>query len=87
MCDACGLTTIEPSKSLLETSINFSTPLLRLNHVSPSIGNVHWLTPKSQAIAKQLYDGEVSSPKHVHARKLNHGFQPPPSPLQPNVVA
>jgi hypothetical protein len=55
--------------------------------VSLSVKNVHWLTPKSQATAKQLCDGEVSSPKCVHARKPSHGSQPPPFPLQPNVVA
>ncbi len=50
MCDACGLTITEPSKSLLETNISFSTPLLQQNHVSPSVENVHWLALKSQVI-------------------------------------
>jgi hypothetical protein len=43
--------------------------------VSPSVENVHWLTPKSQVVAKQLYDGEVSSSNHVHAKKPNRGSQ------------
>ncbi len=86
MCDACGLVARKPSKSLLEMNINFSTPLLRQNHVSLNVGSVHWLTPKSQATAKQLCDGEVSSTKCVHTGKPSHGSQPPPSPLQPNVV-
>ncbi len=87
MCDAYGLAVAKPSKSLLETSINFSTPLLLQNHVSPNIKNVHWLAPKSQVVTKQLCDGEVSSPKCLHVGKPSHGSQPPPSPLQPNVVA
>ncbi len=54
--------------------------------MSPNVGNVHWLALESQVVAKQLCDGEVSSPKRVHARKLSHVSQPPPSSLQPNVV-
>ncbi len=37
VCDAYGLAAVEPSKSLLETSINFSTPLLLQNHVSLNV--------------------------------------------------
>ncbi len=87
MCDAYGLVVAKPWKSLLETNISFSIPLMRQNHVNLSVGNVHWLTLEWQAIAKQLCDGEVSSPKCVHVGKPSHGSQPPPSPLQPNVVA
>ncbi len=76
----------KPSKNLLEMNISFSTPVLWQNHVNLSVGNVHWLTPESQTTTKQLCDGEVSSPKCVHVGKPSHGSQPPPSPLQPNVV-
>ncbi len=44
--------------------------------MSPSVGSVHWLC-----------DGKVSSPKCVHVNKPSHGSQPPPSYLQPNMVA
>ncbi len=52
-----------------------------------NVGSVHWLAPKSQVVAKQLCGGEVWSPKCVHVGNPYHVFQPPPSPLQPNVVA
>jgi hypothetical protein len=54
VCDACGLTTTKPSKSLLEKNISFSTPLLQQNHASPNVESVHWLALKSQVVAKQL---------------------------------
>ncbi len=66
----------------METSIRFSTPHLRQNHVSPNVGTVHWLAPNFQYVIKQQSDGEVSSPKRTPVGRPSHGSQPPPSPLK-----
>ncbi len=66
----------------METSIRFSTPHLRQNHVSPNVGSVHWLAPNSQHLIKQQSDGEVSLLECAHVGRPSHGSQPPPSPLK-----
>jgi hypothetical protein len=48
-------------------------PHLWQNHVSPSVGNVHWLAPDFQRVIKQQCDGEVSSPKRALIGRQNHG--------------
>jgi hypothetical protein len=81
MCDACGLATVKPSKSLLETKISFSTPLLQQNHVSPSVENVHWLALESQVHHQNVYmlESQVMIFNHLHLPYNQMWLQKPKS--------
>jgi hypothetical protein len=71
--DVSWLSIVDLSKTLLETSISFSTPHLQQNHVNPNVGSVHRLAPDSQRAINQQCDGEVSSPEHAPIGRPSHG--------------